>query len=156
MKWKVAALVLGLSFGPVAWAQSYSVSSIAAIFAEKDKARGSASTSQREEQLVEMTQRASHQCHNNLAPGKEAENVANMVIFTRQKLDAAEVPVTHYELLDVVFSTLADGKMDWNCGAVLAMYLVLRTPHDGTSGLTHIAAYKTIQASRDNGLIDPK
>ncbi|MGP5480093.1 hypothetical protein GHO45_20325 [Pseudomonas sp. FSL R10-0765] len=156
MKWTVCALVLGLTFGSDVWAQSYSVESIAELFAEKDKGRGINSTSQREEQLLEMTQRAAQQCHNNLTEGNEAENVANMVILTRQKLDAAEVPITHYELLDVVYSALADGKKDWNCAAVLAMYLVLRTPHDGTSGLTHIAAYKTIQAGRDNGLLDPK
>jgi hypothetical protein len=155
MKWKIAALVLGVAFGPTVLAQTYTSTSIANIFAEKDQVRGAASTDERKEQLLEMTLRAAQQCHNNLSKGQEAENIGNMVIVTRQKLDEAQIPITHYELLDVVYSALGDGKKDWDCGAILAMYLVLRTPSNGENGLTHIGAYKTIQASRENGLIGP-
>ncbi|AJO77504.1 hypothetical protein [Pseudomonas sp. MRSN 12121] len=155
MKRNVVALVTLLMLAPNAFAQAYTNSSIADIFAERDQERGVASTNERKEQLLEMTQRAARQCHNNLAKGQEAENIGNMIIFTRQKLDAAQVPITHYELLDVVYSALGDGKTDWNCASILAMYLTLRVPGEGESGLTHIGAYKTIQASRDNGILGP-
>ncbi|MNL65311.1 hypothetical protein D3C87_1896260 [compost metagenome] len=76
-------------------------------------------------------------------------------MLTRQKLDDVNIPITHYELLDVVYSALGDGKDNWNCAAVLAMYQTLRIPSAGERGLTHIGAYKTIQVGRDNGLLGP-
>ena len=155
MKRNVVALAVLLALGSNAFAQTYSTSSIATIFAERDQERGVTATVERKEQLLEMTQRAAQQCHNNLAKGQEAENIGNMIILTRQKLDAVQIPITHYELLDVVYSALGDGKSDWNCASVLAMYLTLRVPTKSESGLTHIGAYKTIQAGRDNGLLGP-
>lgn len=155
MKRNVVALAVLLTIASNALAQTYTNASIATIFAEKDQERGITATVERKEQLLEMTQRAAGQCHNNLTKGQEAENIGNMIILTRQKLDAAQIPITHYELLDVVYSALGDGQSDWNCGGVLAMYLTLRVPSKGESGLTHIGAYKTIQAGRDNGLLGP-
>lgn len=149
------ALAVLLTLASNASAQAYTSTSIATIFAERDQERGVTATVERKEQLLEMTQRAARQCHNNLAKGQEAENIGNMIIVTRQQLDAAHIPITHYELLDVVYSALGDGQSDWNCASVLAMYLTLRTPSKGESGLTHIGAYKTIQAGRENGLLGP-
>ena len=136
-----------------AMAETYTNSFIANVFAEKDQERGVASNAERKQQLLEMTQRTTKQCHNNLAKGQEAENIGNMIVATRQKLDAADITITHYELLDVVYSILGDGKTNWNCSSVLAMYMVLRMPADGNRGLTHLAAYKTVQAGRDSGLL---
>lgn len=155
MKRNVVALAVLLSLGSNAFAQTYTNAFVATTFAEKDQERGVTATVERKEQLLEMTKRAAKQCHNNLAKGQEAENIGNMIILTRQKLDAAQIPTTHYELLDVVYSALGDGKSDWDCGSVLAMYLTLRVPSKDESGLTHIGAYKTIQAGRDRGLLGP-
>ena len=155
MKRNVVALAVLLTVASNASAQAYTSTSIATIFAERDQERGVTATVERKEQLLEMTQRAARQCHNNLAKGQEAENIGNMIIVTRQQLDAAHIPITHYELLDVVYSALGDGQSDWNCASVLAMYLTLRTPSKGERGLTHIGAYKTIQAGRENGLLGP-
>jgi len=156
MKWKIAALAMGLGFGPVAVAQNYTASFIADLFAEKDQSSGVIVTEERKEQLLQMVRRTAEQCHNNLERGKEAENIANMVVFTHQKLEDVQIYITHYDLLDVVYSTLGDGQKDWNCASILAMYLVLRTPDNGEPGVTHINAYKAIQAGRDIGILGPK
>ncbi|MBV4522172.1 hypothetical protein KVG88_19105 [Pseudomonas sp. SWRI74] len=155
MKRKIVALALLLGMNSGVYAQEYTNSFIANVFAEKDQERGIALTVERKEQLLEMTERATQLCHNNLSQGQEAENIGNMIVMARKKLDAANIPITHYELLDVVFSSLGDGKKDWDCGSVLSMYLTLRIPSAGESGLTHIGAYKTIQSSRDSGLLGP-
>ncbi|NAN53599.1 hypothetical protein EX349_20580 [Pseudomonas protegens] len=155
MKRKAAALAISLVIGSSVYAQEYTNSFIANIFAEKDQERGAAATQERKEQLLEMTKRAVQQCRNNLPKGKEAENIGNMIVMTRKKLDEANVPITHYELLDVVYSALSDGKKNWDCASVLAMYMTLRIPSSGESGLTHIGAYKTIQSGRDSGLLGP-
>lgn len=156
MKWKIAALGMAFFFGPVAVAQTYTASFIADFFAEKDQSSGVIVTEERKEQMLKMVQRTAEQCHNNLERGKEAENIANMVLFTHQQLEGVRIYITHYDLLDVIYSTLGDGQTDWNCASILAMYLALRTPGDGEPGLTHINAYKTIQASRDIGALGPK
>lgn len=155
MKWKIAALAMGLGFGPIAVAQNYTASFIAGVFAEKDQSRGVIVTREMKEQLFKMIRRAAQQCHNNLERGKEAENIANMVVFTLQQLEDVQIYVTRYDLLDVVYSTLGDGQTDWDCASVLAMYLTLRTPRDGEPGVTHIVAYKIIQAGRDVGILGP-
>ncbi|WP_454841010.1 hypothetical protein [Pseudomonas hormoni] len=155
MKRKIVAVAILAALTSNVFAQVYTNSFIANVFAEKDEKRGVALTEERKEQLLEMTQRAAKQCHNNLSKGQEAENIGNMIVMTRQKLDDANIPITHYELLDVVYSALGDGKDNWNCAAVLAMYQTLRIPSAGEPGLTHIGAYKTIQAGRDNGLLGP-
>lgn len=144
-----------LMFGMDAWAEKYTNAFIANTFAEKDEVRGLAATAERKQELLKMMRRTASQCHNNLSAGQEAESVANMIVATRLQLEAANVSIMHYELLDVIYSALGDGRPDWDCPSVLTMYIQFRTLGDGKGGMTHIGAYKVIQGFRDNGLLGP-
>lgn len=154
MKVKIAAItaLIGLSTN-VFSAEKYTSEAIANIFLEKDQQRGVVASDERKQQLVAMTQRAAAGCHNNLSKGQEAENVGNMIVATRKMLDDADIYITHYELLDVVYSILGDNQKNWDCASVLSMYQVLRKPSQNEAGRTHLTAYKVIQAGRDAGLM---
>ncbi|SED09665.1 hypothetical protein [Pseudomonas anguilliseptica] len=153
MKTIAAIGVTFLALVANAYGQNYTNASIANIFVSNDEKRGMPTSDARIEQVNSMLGRVTEQCHNNLSAGQEAENIGNMVIFVRQKLDAANIPITHYELLDVLYSTLADGRSNWDCAAVLSVYLTTRT---ADKAMTHIAAYKTVQGLRDTGMIGLK
>jgi hypothetical protein len=148
---KVAVVALALAVASSAMAQGFTPESLAVGFAKKDEERGNKASEARLLQLRDMTQRASTQCYNNIERGKEAENVGNMVVKTRQMLDEAGIQVSHYELMDVLNSMLGDGKPDWDCAAVLGLYMTMREKDS-----THIGAYKVVQSMRDSGMIGAK
>lgn len=148
---KVAMVALALAVASSAIAQDFTPESLAVGFAKKDEERGNKVSDARLLQLRAMTQRASTQCYNNIERGKEAENVGNMVVKTRQMMDEAGIQVSHYELLDVLSSTLGDGKKNWDCAAVLGLYMTMREKDS-----THIGAYKVVQSMRDRGRIGVK
>ena len=148
---RAVTAALALSVATSVIAQEFTPESLAVGFAKKDEERGNKSSQGRLQQLHAMTQRASQQCYNNIERGKEAENVGNMVVKTRQMLDEDGIQVSHYELMDALSSILADGKSDWDCAAALGLYMTMRKKNS-----THIGAYKVVQSMRDNGMIGPK
>lgn len=145
---RMAAVLLFSTFALSSHAEGrYTSDFVASVFADRDAKIDGAEKPERLGQLETMVKRASSQCRNNLAKGDEAENVGNMVMLTQKELATAGVHVSHYELLDVLYGMLGDGRKDWDCAAVLAMYMTAR---QGPAP-THISAYKVVQGFRDKG-----
>lgn len=130
----------------------YTPKFVASVLADRDQRIEGKARPQRVREMERMVQRASAQCRLDVAPGKESEKVADMVMLTQKKLASEGVEVSHYELLDVLYGALGDGQPNWDCASALAMYLTVRSGEEPPA-LTHIAGYKVVQGMRDSGLL---
>ncbi|TBV12772.1 hypothetical protein [Stutzerimonas kirkiae] len=141
-----------LGHATLSQAGSYNYDEIAEALAERDAIAGSPMID-RLDQFRLMAERVGNQCKRKGDAEDTAGGVAAMVVRARQNLEQIGVFVTHYELMDMLYSLLGDGQIEWNCSAALAMYVATREGNPPPAH-THISAYKLLQELRDRGMLE--
>ncbi|NNN24364.1 hypothetical protein [Pseudomonas nitroreducens] len=148
MKCWILAGVIALSCGS-AIAAEYSMDFVAQHMAKRDHERGLPNDQQRVTAIASMLSVAADQCKRTNTEETAYMAVADKVMATRNLLADKGVDVSMYDLLDVLRSTLADGKKGRDCASVLSAYATLRQD----PSITHIGAYKAVQSFRDVGAL---
>lgn len=149
MKFWVLGGVIALSCG-MATAAEYSIDFVAQHMAKRDHERGLPNDQQRVGAIAGMLSVAANQCKRTNTEETAYMAVADKVMAARNLLADKGVDVSMYDLLDVLRSTLADGKKNWDCASVLSAYVTLR---QSDTTITHIGAYKAVQSFRDVGAL---